>query len=74
MIVGKIAREYMNKLIGDPKITVGSLVDDLKTMYGVEVDPQKVYRAKTKILKSTADGDRVKSFRQLWKYFQIIKQ
>ena len=37
--VGQIAREYKNKLIGDPKIIIGSLVDDLRTMYGVEVDP-----------------------------------
>lgn len=52
-------------MIGDPKITVGSLVDDLRTMCEVEVDPQKVYRAKTKILESTANGDCVESFRQL---------
>lgn len=37
--VGWIARKYNKKVIGDLKIVVGSLVDDLKILYRVEVDP-----------------------------------
>ncbi|KAK9214405.1 hypothetical protein WN944_006397 [Citrus x changshan-huyou] len=59
------ARKYKNKVTGDPKIALANLVDDLKTMYRVEVDPQKVYKAKRKILKSAAGGDHVESFKQL---------
>lgn len=37
VIVGYIVREYKNKVVGDLKIGVGNLVDDLRTMYRVEV-------------------------------------
>lgn len=49
MIVGWIARKYKNKMTSDLKIVVGNLIDDLRTLHEVKVDPQKVYRAKRKI-------------------------
>lgn len=42
LIVSWIARKYKNKVTGDPKIALDNLVDDLKTMYRVEVDPRKI--------------------------------
>ena len=48
-----ITRKYHNKVLANPKIGVDILVDDLKKkMHGVTVAPQKVYRAKRRILKS----------------------
>lgn len=58
----------------DPKITIGNFVNDITTMYGVEINLQKIYRAKKKTLDPTVGEDRVKSFRQLWNYAQIIKK
>lgn len=37
--VGWIARKFKNKVTSDPKIDVGNLVYDFRTIYGVEVDP-----------------------------------
>lgn len=74
VIVGWIARKYKNKTASDLKIAVGNLIDDLRTLHEVKVDPQKVYRAKRKILESAAGGDHVESFRQLWNYAHMIKQ
>lgn len=48
LTIGQIVRK--NKVTDDPKTTVGSLIDDLKTMYEVEVDLQEVYRAKKRYL------------------------
>lgn len=64
LTIGQIVRK--NKVTDDPKTAVGSLIDDLKTMYEVEVDLQEVYRAKKKkIFESVTAGDHVKIFRQL---------
>ncbi|KAH9724683.1 SWIM-type domain-containing protein [Citrus sinensis] len=58
-----ITRKYHNKVLANPKIGVDILVDDLKKkMHGVTVAPQKVYRAKRRILKSAMD------------YANVIKQ
>lgn len=50
-------------MIDDPKIIVGSLVDDLRIIYKVEVNLHKVYRAKKKILESITGKDHVESFK-----------
>lgn len=39
VIIGWIARKYNKKVTSDLKIVVGSLVDDIRIMYGVEIDP-----------------------------------
>lgn len=46
-----IVRKYRNKVLADLRIRVDTLVDDLKRMHGVTVVPQKVYRAKKRILR-----------------------
>lgn len=74
VIVSWIIKTYKNKVTIDPKITIGSFVDDIMTTYGVEINLQKVYRAKKKTLDSAAGEDHVKSFKQLWNYAQIIKK
>ena len=74
VIVSWIIKTYKNKVIVDLKSTIGSFVDDITTMYGVEINLQKFYRAKKKTLDSVAGEDHGKSFRQLWNYAQIIKK
>lgn len=32
------SRRYNKKVTGDPRIAIGSLVDDFRAMYGIEVD------------------------------------
>lgn len=60
-------------MTSDLKITVGNLVDDLRILHGVKVDPHKVYRVKRKVLESASSGHHLESFRKLWNYAHVIK-
>lgn len=72
--IGWITSKYKNKVTDDSMIAIGILVNNLRTIYRVEVNHQKVYKAKRKILESAAGKDHVETFRQLWGYAYIIKQ
>lgn len=60
-----IARKYHNKVLADLSIVVNILADDLKTIHKVIVYLQKIYKAKRRILKSSASVDYVESFKSL---------
>ena len=61
-------------MLVDPRIGIDMLTDYMKKMYRVIVAPQKVYKAKRRILKSIAGGDHFDNFNSIWDYVNIIKQ
>lgn len=65
VIISWIVKKHKNKGTGDPKIAVGSFINDLRIMYRIKIDPQRVYKGKRKILELAVGGDHVRSFRQL---------
>lgn len=60
-----IARKCRNKVLVDPRLGIDMLTDYMKKMYRVIVAPQKVYKAKRRILKSIVGGDHFDNFKSI---------